>query len=272
MRVGIRLVAFDLDGVLYRGKEVVPGAREGVQAVLDHGLQLQYVTNNATLHRSAIAARLDSMGFPATPEQVLGSAAATAAWLRGHIPAGSPVLAVGEPGLIQELSQAGFHAMHVRDAPEDGVAAAIVVGLDRSLTYDTLAVAQHHILHGALFVATNTDATFPAEGRLLPGGGAVVAAVATAAGVEPVVIGKPEPGMAEALRTLSGLSYEDMLFVGDRLDTDIAFGAAVGMRTLFVLSGVHGRHDIESFGVEPDFILESLAGLSRLLDELVSKP
>ncbi len=98
----------------------------------------------------------------------------------------------------------------------------------------------------------------------------MVAAVATAAGVEPVVIGKPEPGMAEALRTLSGLSYEDMLFVGDRLDTDIAFGAAVGMRTLFVLSGVHGRHDIESFGVEPDFMLESLAGLSRLLDELVS--
>lgn len=265
---GIELVAFDLDGVLYRGKQVIPHAREGVKAVLDRGLLVRYVTNNATLSRAAVAARLASMGFPASQEQVLGSAAATAAWLQRHVPAGALVLALGEAGLIEELSAAGFEALHVREAPAQSTAAAVVVGLDRSLTYDSLAIAQHHILEGALFVATNTDATFPAEGRVLPGGGAVVAAVATAVGREPVVIGKPGSGMAEALLVTSGVAFENMLFVGDRLDTDIAFGKRAGMRTLFVLTGVHGRDDLASFDVIPDFIFEDLAGLGDLLDSI----
>jgi len=215
-----------------------------------------------------LAERLRSMGFPATEGQVLGSAAATAAWLQDHIPAGSLVLAVGESGLLRELEEAGFTARHATEAGEEEVAAAVAVGLDRGLTYESLAAAQHHILHGALFVATNTDNTFPAEGRVLPGGGAVVAAVAAAAGRQPTVIGKPGLGMAEALRHTTGVAYEDTLFVGDRLDTDIAFGAQVGMKTLLVLTGVHSAEHLDPQGVQPDFVLANLSGLGMLLDRL----
>lgn len=268
--MGLRLVAFDLDGVLYRGPRVLSHAREGVQAVRERGLLVRYVTNNATLHRAAVAARLQEMGFSASVDEVIGSASATAAWLGGRIPLGSLVAVVGEAGLVQELSEAGFRTLRAEEgALADPPAAAVVVGLDRAFTYHGLAVAQHHLLSGALFVATNTDATYPAEGHLLPGAGSVVAAVATVASREPVVIGKPALGMAEALRLTSGVPFDQMLLVGDRLDTDIAFGERAGMHTALVLTGVHGRRDIDQLGVCPEFVLEDLSGLAAVLDALL---
>lgn len=264
--MSLRLVAFDLDGVIYRGNQILPHALDAVLAVEERKLLLRYVTNNATMHRSTVARRLQSMGIPATDEQVLGSAAATAMWLQGRFSAGSQVLALGEAGLLQELCEGGFAVQHVLDASVDAAPVAVVVGLDRSLTYKSLAAAQHFIMQGALFVATNTDATFPTENGLLPGGGSVVAAVATAAGVDPVVIGKPGLGMAEVLRSSTGVDYSDILFVGDRLDTDIAMGARAGMRTLLVLTGVHSREHLNFSEAQPDFILDDLAELPLLLD------
>lgn len=275
----LELVAFDLDGVIYRGSEVLPGAAEALQAVTERGLTLRFVTNNSTLHRSAVAARLNGMGLPATPEQVLGSAAATAAWLEDHVPPGSHVLALGEAGLLQELREAGFRARHVLpqldlDLPQlplgDGPVQAVVVGLDRALTYASLASALQPILEGALFVATNLDTTFPAEGRLLPGGGSIVAAVAAAAGREPVVIGKPGLGMAEALAHTTGVGYRSMLLVGDRLDTDIEMGLRVGMRTALVLTGVTQADELARSDRRPEFVLPDLHELSRLLDRLLA--
>ncbi|NLT34389.1 MAG: HAD-IIA family hydrolase [Gaiellales bacterium] len=276
----LKLVAFDLDGVIYRGAEVLSGAAEALQAVTERGLILRFVTNNATLHRTAVAARLNGMGLAATPGQVLGSAAATAAWLQGHIPPGSRVLALGEAGLLQELREAGFQAQHVLPRPELGLpetlpgnapVRAVAVGLDRALTYASLAAALQPILEGALFVATNVDATFPTEGRLLPGGGSIVAAVAAAAGRQPEVIGKPGLGMAEALARTTGVAYTNMLLVGDRLDTDIEMGLRAGMRTALVLTGVTQQADVAQSERRPDFVLPNLQELPGLLDRILAR-
>ena len=143
------------------------------------------------------------------------------------------------------------------------------MGLDFEFDYETLAAAQAALLAGALFVATNTDATFPVEGRLLPGGGAIVAAVATASGREPVVMGKPEMGMADRLLAEVGGRPATILFVGDKLSTDILMASRAGMRSALMLTGVTERSELDKPGsVRPDFVLETLEGLPSLLDTL----
>lgn len=271
-----RLVAFDLDGVIYRGKLLLPSVPEALADVLGRGLALRYVTNNATLHREAVADRLLALGLPAGPEMVLSSAFAAATWLRGRLPAGAKVLVVGEEGLLRELREAGFAAAHVLD--EDGrspavmggpaVPEAVVVGLDRSFTFRSLARAQAALLAGALFVATNPDRTFPAEGQILPGAGSLVAAVQAAAGRQPNVIGKPCQGLAEALALSTGVPAAETLFVGDRLDTDVAFGVEAGMQTVLVLTGVTTREELQDAPVAAHHVLETLAQFPALLDRL----
>jgi phosphoglycolate/pyridoxal phosphate phosphatase family enzyme len=287
----VRLVAFDLDGVIYRGKIVLPGARAALEHIAQRGLLIRYVTNNATLHRSAVAARLVDMGLPALEEQVLSSASATAAWLVRRFGVGASVLALGEEGLIRELGEAGLtpsSAVALASSAGTGggklgaaaaaaVAAealhvsAVVVGLCRSVSYEALAASQAAIMAGALFVATNPDATYPAEGHLLPGGGAIVAAVATASGQEPVLIGKPGLGMADALEETTGVPAAATLLIGDRLDTDIEFGLRAGMRTALVLTGVNTREDVEAMGIRPNHILETLHELPPLLDQVAAR-
>ena len=273
----LRLVAFDLDGVLHRGGVVLPGAVEALDEVRRRGLQVRYVTNNATKHRDSIAAHLQSMGIPADTRDVFSSASATAAWLAERYPAGTRVLVVGEEGLRRELTDAGLVADYAGDpalgepgTPESapGSYAAVVVGLDRGFTYAGLARAHASVRAGALFVATNLDVTLPADGRILPGAGAVVAAVAAATGQEPVAIGKPNLRLADALAASSGFPAGRTLFVGDRLDTDITFGVQAGMHTALVLTGVSHREDLVGSEVQPDVVLESLLDFPALLDEL----
>jgi len=151
--------------------------------------------------------------------------------------------------------------------------AAVAVGLDVGFDYQTLATAQEALLTDALFVATNIDATFPVEDRLLPGGGAIVAALATASGREPVVIGKPESGLAEALVAEAGGRAGSILFVGDKLNTDIEMASRAGMRSALVLTGVTERSELEAPGAsQPDFVLETLEELPDLLDRLCAGP
>lgn len=310
----LRMVAFDIDGVVHRGATLLPGALEALADVLRRGLILRYVTNNSAQHRSAVAARLAGFGLPAELEYILTSGAATADWLRERLEPKSRVMVMGGEGLVRELSEVGLDARHAAvlpaaaadataartkaDATEappqrpDSVQAeaammraleslaldppaAMVVGIDRTFCYETLALAQAAVMAGALFVATNTDATFPVEGRLLPGAGSLVAAVATAGGRQPVVIGKPEQEMAHRLAESAGVAPEGVLFVGDRLDTDILWARRAGMRSVLVYSGVTRRSDVarleaaESVEELPDFIMDDLRGLPRLLDQLL---
>ena len=214
----IRLVALDLDGVVWRGDEVLPGVREALEDVLCRGLDLRYVSNNSTAHRATVSDRLAGLGLPAGTERVLTSGFLAGRWLRERLPEGAPVLVVGEEGLERELREAGLAPRRAgalagapgaaapgAAAPGTALPKAVVVGMDRQFDYAGLAEAQAALLSGALFVATNRDATFPTPHGLKPGAGAIVAAVATAAEQEPVLLGKPGLALAEVLAAVTGV-------------------------------------------------------------------
>ncbi len=270
----LRLVAFDLDGVVWRGQEILPAAPKALADVVRRGLDLRYVSNNATAHREAVSQRLAAAGLPAGVDRVLTSAFVAAWWLKEHLSPGTRVMVLGEEGLRREIEEAGLAPYFAREAkPDDPVPAAVVVGMDRSFCYDTLAAAQAAIKGGALFVATNRDATFPVPGGLKPGAGAVVAAVAAAAEQEPLLMGKPAPTLAETLAAVTGVPGAQSLLVGDRLSTDIAMGAEAGMVTALVLTGVSTESDVKEAAATgstplPDHVLRDLRELPALLDHL----
>ena len=256
------LYIFDLDGVIYRMDEAVPGAVEAVLRIKARGDSVYYLTNNSSRTRDNYVLKLASFGIPATREEVMTSAFALGQWFRDRGAGGKTVFVIGESGLREELTTAG---LQVLESASEGQIDYVVVGWDRSATYAKLAEAHRAVVEaGAQFIATNRDATYPdAGGRTLPGSGALVAALATCTGVEPVVIGKPEPFTLELILRLAGATPADCLVVGDRLDTDILIGKRVGARTALVLTGVHSRADVESAPAEwrPDLILDSLDAL-----------
>ncbi len=268
-----RLLALDLDGVVWRGSAVIAGAGDALDDALRRGLDLRYVSNNSTAHREEVSERLAAAGLPAGIERVLTSGFVCGQWLRSRVPEGGVVLVVGEAGLLRELREAGFEASPVAEAPRGVEPAAVVVGMDRAFTYKTLAAAQKAIRAGALYVATNSDVTFPTAHGLLPGAGSLVAAVSAAAESEPVVVGKPSMTLAETLAAITEVPAAETLFVGDRLSTDIAMAKAAGMMAALTLTGVTTNEDLwraEITGewVLPDHVLDSLADLPGLLDQM----
>jgi 4-nitrophenyl phosphatase len=220
------------------------------------------------------------MGLPSGTDRVLTSGFVTGRWLSERLAEAPSVLVVGEEGLLRELREAGLAAYGVADATAHATPAAVVVGMDRSFCYETLAAAQAAIMAGALFVATNRDATFPTPQGLAPGAGAIVAAVATAAEKEPVLMGKPGLALAKVLAAVTGVPAAETLFVGDRLTTDIVMGRDAGMVTALVLTGVTTAGDLRLAAAAeaastlaggaalPDHVLRDLADLPRLLDDL----
>ncbi|MCS6919391.1 MAG: HAD-IIA family hydrolase [Fimbriimonadales bacterium] len=251
---------FDLDGVVYRGKRTLPHAVEVLNLLQDAGRQVLFLTNNSGATRTQYAERLLAMGVDARPEQFITSAWATALYLQRALNPGSKLFVVGEPGLKQELCTAGFEVM---DSVEPVVPAAVVVGIDRAFSYERLAQAQHAILHGARFIATNADGSYPAEDRLLPGAGAIVAAIAAASGKKPIVIGKPNPQILQPFIERGVIQPERTLLIGDRLDTDIALANLLHIPCALVLTGVSGRADVENAPLEqlPQWVLRDLSEL-----------
>jgi len=269
----IRLAAFDLDGVIWRGGKIIPGVAQALEDVVRRDLMLRYVSNNSTAHRRVVSQRLHDLGLPDGTERVLTSAFVTARWLGARLPAGAPVMVLGEQGLLEELAEVGIDAFHACDRPgESTMPVAVVVGMDRSIDFTSLSIAQRAIRQGAQFVATNRDATFPTPDGEVPGAGAIVAAVATAAESEPVLMGKPGLGLAEVLADTTGVPAENTFFVGDRIGTDIVMGNKAGMVTALVLTGVTAAEELAegwpSAEERPDHVLADLSGLSGVLDAL----
>jgi glycerol-1-phosphatase len=235
----------DLDGVLYVGPDAVPGAPEAVRAAAAAGLRPAYVTNNASRTPAVVAAQLRRLGFPAAAEDVVTSAQAAATLVAARVAPGSAVLVVGGEGLVAAVRERGL--VPVREAGP-GVA-AVVQGYDPDLGWRQLAEGAYAVATGVPWVASNMDATIPTPRGTAPGNGALVRAVAAAAGRPPdAVAGKPEAPLHRESVTRTGAHHP--LVVGDRLDTDIEGANRAGVPSLLVLTGVSRPADLLRAGPE----------------------
>ncbi len=248
----------DLDGVTYRGPDVIPSAPAPLAAARDAGMRIVYVTNNASRVAREVAAHLTEVGIPANEQEVFTSAQAAAAILAERFDAGSRVLVVGGEGLRDAVEAAG---LTIVGGADDG-AVAVVQGWSADVGWRQLAEASYAVRAGAAFVATNLDLTLPTERGFAPGNGSLVRVVATASGVEPVSAGKPEPDMYRHAAARVGAGRP--LVVGDRLDTDLGGARAAGYPGLLVLTGVSTALDAlrAAPGERPTFIGETLEALT----------
>jgi len=257
----LRGVLIDLDGVVYTGQEPIPGGAGFLADCRRRGLQFLLVTNNSTTSPELVAARLHDMGIDVLPAEILTSAQAAAAYVRARAESGARVFIVGEAGLRQAAEDEGLALVDAGSTVD-----WVIAGLDRRFDYAQLTRATRAILAGARFVATNADALLPVEGgQVVPGAGSIVAAIQTATGVAPSVVGKPEPGLFEhGLRRLGGLLPAQVAMIGDRLDTDVVGGRRAGLHTILVLSGVTNRSEAEAATPAPDAIAPDLAAVAGL--------
>ncbi|MFQ5831062.1 MAG: HAD-IIA family hydrolase, partial [Candidatus Methylomirabilia bacterium] len=187
----------------------------------------------------------------------------TAQYLRRHYPPGARLFMIGESGLRAALDEAGFELAR-------GEVQAVVVGMDRDLTYEKLRAATILIRSGARFVGTNPDLTFPSEEDLVPGAGAILAAIEAATGVAPIVVGKPEPLLFQQALDRMDVDPGKVAVIGDRIETDVLGGTAAGLTTILVMTGAARREDLAEAEVRPDHVLESLAELHLTLSSLHS--
>ena len=258
----IRHVVMDMDGVLYRGDQPVPGAVETIHALEAHGVHVAFLTNNASRHREEFAKKAVGLGLPCTINQVWGAAYTTAHYLKQKAP-GARVFVVGTPSLTREIQEAGLTVV-----PTHQGATHVVAGLDPGLTYEKLKEAHYAICQGATFIATNVDATYPDSlTTTAPGNGAITAALHTSTQVEPLVMGKPHATGLSLIASDWGVGPEAIAAVGDRLDTDIAAAKTFGCLAVLVLTGISRREEAErAEGIyKPDVILPDLTTLLPVL-------
>jgi HAD superfamily hydrolase (TIGR01450 family) len=245
----------DVDGVLTRGPQVIPGAEAGWAALQTHA-EVVLLTNNSTRSRKGLADHLLHLGIPVKADRVFASSRLAAEYLIGL---GGPVSAwiVGEAGLREEFSTAGHH---LAQKPED--AQWLIAGMDRKLDYSKLHDALRALLAGAKLLATNEDATYPTPSGLVPGAGAIVGALRGMGFTPETTIGKPSPHAFRLVMESLGLAPERVLVVGDRLDTDIAGAHAAGLDSVLVLTGVSRLEEVVHADARPRWISDSLEQVS----------
>ena len=234
-------VLCDLDGVIYRGSTVIPGAPDALRRLEAAGVEVFFITNNSTRSPEQGAEKIERLtGVAIDPEKVLGSSLAAASMLG---PDDGPVLMVGEQGVRDAIERAGLEV-----ATDPRTARAVLVGLTRDLSYQLLSDAMTAIRSGARFIATNNDVTFPTEDDLLPGAGAIVAALAAATGEEPEIAGKPHEAMRKLIRSRG---VGEAWVIGDRADTDIALARdEADWRSILVLTGVTDADEPAAAGAD----------------------
>lgn len=250
-------VILDLDGTVYVGTQLTPGAKEGIEKLRSLGFKIMFLTNNSMVSRRMIIRKLEELGINANINEVLNSGAATAIYLK-NLMKSAKVFVVGEIGLVEELYIHGHEIMSDYRQAE-----AVVVGGDRYLTYNKLLDAHRAIIRGALFVATNRDHALMTEDGPVPGAGAVVSFLETSTGVKPIVIGKPERYIAELALRLLNVSPQEAVMVGDNLATDLELAKKVGMKGVLIRTGL-GKDKV------PESIL-TVNSLSELSEILISE-
>jgi HAD superfamily hydrolase (TIGR01450 family) len=226
----------DVDGVLVRGHEPIPGAAEALAQLRSQG-RIVLLTNNSTRSRDDVADRLKALGMPVDPAMIVTSASIVATWLCDH-DGPSRVAVLGERGLEEELTAAGHERVPLGNAAD-----WVIVGMDREVTYARLAGAAESLRRGARLAATNSDATYPTPEGPVPGAGAMVGAL-RGVGYEPMItVGKPNGIAYETALSVLGLRSEEAIVIGDRMETDIAGADAAGLDSLLVLTGVSRESD-----------------------------
>ncbi len=249
----------DMDGVLYRGADLLPGAGEFVRELRSRDIPFRFLTNNSQRTRRDVVAKLSRLGIDADEEHVFTSAMATARFLAQQKPDGTAFV-IGEGGLLTALHQHGYAVV---DYDPDYV----VVGEGRTFNLELVETAVRMILGGAKLIATNLDPNCPtANGSLRPGCGAMVAMLETATGVRAFSVGKPSPVMMRAARKELGLTTDQTVMIGDTMETDILGGVQLGFRTVLVLSGGTSRADLGRYAYRPDVVVEHLADFAERLD------
>jgi 4-nitrophenyl phosphatase len=257
----MRAAVIDMDGVLWEGDQPLPGLVEFFGALRERKIQFVLATNNASRTPEQYVAKLARMGVTVTPHEVFTSALATALYLRERAPNGARIYAIGEDGLLRALTESGFT---LGDLYQNGVD-YVVVGMDRGLSWDKLATATINIRAGAVFIGTNPDPTLPTEHGITQGNGAILAALQTATGQAPIVIGKPEPTMYQQALQRLGSDPALTLGIGDRLETDILGAVRAGLPSVLLLSGVSRRADLEKVDYRPTWVMQDIQEIAKVL-------
>ena len=243
----------DMDGVIYRGGELIPGADAFVKRLLDNDVPFVFLTNNSQRTRRDVATKLRRMGIPVEERHVFTCAMATARFLARQKPGGTAFV-IGEGGILHALHINGYSI--VDQAPD-----YVVVAEGRTVTLEMLETAVQMIFDGAKLVATNLDPNCPTQNGTRPGCGATVAYLEAATGVEALGVGKPSPVMMGAARKELGLLTSQTVMIGDTMETDVLGGVQLGFRTILVLSGGTSREDLSRYAYSPDLIVNSVADL-----------
>jgi NagD protein len=244
----------DMDGVLVREEQAVPGADRFIAGLRERGTPFLVLTNNSIYTRRDLAARLEASGLQIPEDAIWTSALATADFLQDQRPNGSAFV-IGESGLTTALHAAGY-TMTDRDPDY------VVLGETRTYSFERITAAIRLIDRGARFIATNPDPTGPSREGALPATGSVAALISRATGVEPYFVGKPNPLMMRSALNAIGAHSETTAMIGDRMDTDIVAGQEAGLHTILVLTGVTGREEAERFPYLPSEILDSIEDLA----------
>lgn len=264
----IKHLILDMDGVLWRGETPMPGLQAFFATLRRHKMGFALATNNATKTAVMYTEKLARFGVDVPPEQIITSAEATAAFLREEYGNGTAVTAyvVGEKGLHDAISAQGFPILTAAQVRDGQLPDFTVVGFSREATYKELAMGALAVHKGSRFIGTNSDPSFPSELGPLPGAGALIGFIQIATGVEPTLVGKPGPIMfQQAMKRLGGTPANTAM-VGDRLTTDILGAKNAGLHAILLLSGISTRADVESQGIQPDFIFADIEELTAVIE------
>ena len=246
-----------MDGVIYRGSKLIPGAQAFIQRLRETETRFLFLTNNSQRTRRDVAMKLCRLGIEATERDIFTCSMATARFVAQQKPGGSAYV-IGEGGLLNALHRNGYSV--VEDKPD-----YVIVGEGRTMTFEMIEKAVRLVADGARLIATNLDPNCPTDAGIRPGCGAIAAMIESATGKKAFSVGKPSPIMMRAARKQLDLTSAETVMVGDTMETDILGGVGLGYRTILVLSGGTANEDLQDFAYSPDLVLNSVADIPENL-------
>ncbi|WP_040287480.1 HAD-IIA family hydrolase [Sporosarcina koreensis] len=248
---------FDLDGTIYLSEDLIDGAKEAIRSLRERGDKVVFLTNKSIARRTEYVEKLGRLGIGVTLDEVVSSNYITAHYLKSVLEDSQEVYVIGEEPLVEELRQEGIAL-----TGDWASASYVVLGWDRSFTYEKINAAFQAWKNGAVLIATNPDRTCPVEGGELPDCAAMIGALEGVTGEQILVTGKPSGLMAKfVMESVLGMPADRCVMVGDRLETDVKMANEAGMTSVLVLSGITDAAMAEASPVQPDYVLESVAAL-----------